>query len=179
MAMDTTRQPKPHDDYYLGWIVKIAAATNVKLGEATLAVYLERLRKLTGEQMATAGERVIEEWGRASMMPPLAFILERCSAYTEMPQVKMLPPLRQLQENSHISQEEIDEWLQDGKDTQNEHIAKLEADPKWRKMAAQFGKKLSTTDDVVGFRNGPSDIPEESSDRAAWAKDQAEKKGWQ
>ena len=82
--MDTrqrpTGTPRPHADYYLGWINKIAAAAAVEISEATLAVYLERLQVLSASQIAEAGKRTIDEWTEASKMPPLAFILERTEA---------------------------------------------------------------------------------------------------
>lgn len=80
---ELTKTVKPHPDYYVGWILKIAAAFNVEISEATQAVYLERLLKLTGEQMSRAGSKTIEEWTEASKMPPLAFILARITADTQ------------------------------------------------------------------------------------------------
>ena len=78
--MSKTNKPAPAKmphDYYLGLILKMAAAANVELSEATLAVYLERLSKLTKPQMDQATSRTIEEWQESSKMPTLAFILER------------------------------------------------------------------------------------------------------
>jgi hypothetical protein len=57
---------------------------NVELPEASQAVYLERLQKLTPEQIAIATEMVIEEWDRPSQMPPLAFILARIGGDTKL-----------------------------------------------------------------------------------------------
>ena len=93
--MDTrqkpTGTPKPHADYYLGWINKIAAAAAVEISEATLAVYLERLQILNASQIAEAGRRTIDEWTEASKMPPLSFILERTEARAEN-----LPTVREI-----------------------------------------------------------------------------------
>ncbi len=136
------KQPKPHDDYYLGWIVKIAAATNVKLGEATLAVYLERLRQLSAEQITTAANRTIEEWNKPSMMPPLAFILERCGRYSEIQPSKPLPAMKQLRDSAGISEDQVEDWKAEGKEFQREYAAKLHDDPKWVEMARRFGAKV-------------------------------------
>lgn len=74
---DKNETQQPHRDYVHGWILKIAAAVNVDLPEASQAVYLERLQRLTGSEMKTAGDLTIEEWQEPSKMPTLAFILER------------------------------------------------------------------------------------------------------
>jgi hypothetical protein len=58
-------------------ILKIASAATVVLTEASQATYLERLQRLTPEQMETATCLTIDEWDRPSMMPPIAFILAR------------------------------------------------------------------------------------------------------
>ena len=71
---------RPHDDYFLGWIRKMAAGASVEIGVSTEAVYLEILRKLSAEQIAEAGHRTIVEWTEPSKMPTLAFILERTEA---------------------------------------------------------------------------------------------------
>lgn len=49
----------------------------MEISEATQAVYLEHLQKLTHEQAALATERTIAEWDKASLMPPIPFIRER------------------------------------------------------------------------------------------------------
>jgi hypothetical protein len=145
MAMDfntktnSNATPRPHNDYFIGWILKIAAAMNVELAEATQAVYLERLRQLSAEQMKTAANRTIEEWNKPSMMPPLAFILERCRAYTELMPSKPLPAFRQLRDGSGFSPDEIDEMLQAGKEAQREHQSKIEETPEWQFQAKRFG----------------------------------------
>lgn len=133
--------PRPHDDYYLGCILKIAAACLVILPEATQAVYLERLRKLSSQQIQTATSRTIEEWGKPSQMPPLAFILERCGSYQDVQQ-PATPSFRQLQDRSGVSSAEIAQWLEQGKEAQQEHIAKLHEDPQWRAMAQRLGAKV-------------------------------------
>ena len=74
---------RPHDDYFLGWIRKMAAGASVEIGVSTEAVYLEILRKLSAEQIAEAGRRTIVEWTEPSKMPTLAFILERTEARAE------------------------------------------------------------------------------------------------
>lgn len=76
---------RPHRDFVHGWILKIAAAANVELSEATQAVYLEELCRLDRDALAVAGHRTIREWDRPNMMPPIAFITARTPVN---PQVK-------------------------------------------------------------------------------------------
>ncbi len=77
-----------------------------------------------------------------------------------------------------VSKEEIAQWLEEGKQKQRDHIAKLEADPEWRKMAARLGGKMRTTEDLARERNGGSNIPADPEERKRWARDLAEKRGW-
>lgn len=56
----------------------MAAAASVELSEATQAVYLEALSVIDPEVFRTGVDRVIREWDRPHMMPPVAFILGRC-----------------------------------------------------------------------------------------------------
>ncbi len=42
-----------------------------------MEVYLERLERLSREEIAMAVRRTIDEWDKPHMMPPLAFILAR------------------------------------------------------------------------------------------------------
>jgi hypothetical protein len=38
-----------------------------------------------------------------------------------------------------VTPEEIALWLEEGKEAQRQHIAELEADPKWQEMAKRLG----------------------------------------
>ncbi len=82
--MDEPRKPtereQQHKTFCVTCITKIAAAANVELTKATIAVYLERLCVLDRAQLADATNRTITEWSEASKMPPLKFILDRCSS---------------------------------------------------------------------------------------------------
>ncbi len=172
--MDThqrqTETPKPHDDYYLGFILKIAAAFTVDLTEATQAIYLERLRKLSSVQIQTATNRTIEEWGKSCQMPTLAYILDRCGAYQEV--AITMPTFKQLQERHGVSKAEIAEWLEAGKEAQREYYAKLEADPKWQAEAERLGYGPG-----LHKRKTPLDTmtPEEKKE---WASKKAVEMGW-
>lgn len=57
----------------------MAAGAAVELSEATQAVYLEALSAINPEVFRVAVERVVREWDRPHMMPPIAFILGRCA----------------------------------------------------------------------------------------------------
>jgi hypothetical protein len=58
-------------------ILKIAAAMNVTLEEATQAVYVEQCLTLSQPEFIQAVTRTIREWDKPHMMPPIAFILDR------------------------------------------------------------------------------------------------------
>ena len=111
-----------------------------------------------------AATRVIEEWGKASQMPPLSFILERCTDYQEV--AYTLPPISQIAENSGVSHEQVLEWLEEGKRKQREYYAKLHADPKWLAMMAR----------LRGVE--PSNIPPPGPERDKWATKKAKENGW-
>src|SRR5262252_867258 len=73
----STSHCKTHRDCVIDSISKIASASNVQLSEATMAIYAERLVKLTAHQIGRGTTRTIDVWTEPSKMPPLAFILER------------------------------------------------------------------------------------------------------
>ena len=83
-STNSNATPKPHESYYLGWILKIAAAATVELPEASQAAYLERLQKLSAEEIQRAATQTIEDWREPSKMPPIPFILERARADYKM-----------------------------------------------------------------------------------------------
>lgn len=62
----------------------------MELSEATQAVYLERLQKLSPEALTYATNRVNDEWSEASKMPPLAFILARAEDFATLRQSNRL-----------------------------------------------------------------------------------------
>lgn len=71
---------------------------------------------------------------------------------------------------SGFTREQINEMLETGKETQREYIAKLEADPQW----CALRDKLVQRD----FKPRPTEIPPTPAERAQWARDTAEKRGW-
>jgi len=73
----SNEQSRQRSDYAHAGVLKIAAAMSVELSEATQAVYVESLIRLTSEAFDAAVSRTIREWDRPHMMPPLAFILAR------------------------------------------------------------------------------------------------------
>lgn len=67
----------PKASYVISQILKLAAAANVEIAKETQGVYAAELATLTVEQLDLAVSRTVREWDKASMMPPLAFILAR------------------------------------------------------------------------------------------------------
>ena len=176
MAIDkwTSRNetPRPPDAYYLGWILKMAAAATVELAAATQAVYLERLRALSQIEMRTAGERTIREWAEPSKMPPLAFILERIVKQPQLEEYSIPEDWREVARvKLGVSHEQVQEWLEEGKEAQLEYIAKLEADPEWNRMAGQLGAFPGLS------RKAPLTFASESQ-RREWASRKAKEGGW-
>ena len=74
---------------------------------------------------------------------------------------------------SKVSESDIQRWLEDGKRKQNEHIAKLEADPKWQEMAKQMGGKPGLSKKLP-----PTKVPSDPAARQKWASAMAVKQGW-
>jgi hypothetical protein len=129
--------------------------------------------------MSIAGQRSIDEWDKASMMPPLAFILDRTAPIpVERLTADVLTAgyssgIKQLGQRSGFSKAEIADMLEAGKETQNEHIAKLEADPEWQAMCARLGGAPG-----LNAKPLPTEVPSEAEERAGWAKRKAETMGW-
>jgi hypothetical protein len=156
--MEHERHSTPHlrtsKNLALASIAKIAAAANVKLGEGTLAVYLERLICLSPERLTQATNRTIEDWTKAAMMPPLPYILERSYIRNEgeisndAPQVLSRPALSGEVES---------------RETRQEYSARLIAEMRGYLDAISF-PPVETLDD-----------PEK---RKAWATAMAKKQGW-
>lgn len=86
----------------------------MEISEATLAVYLESLQKLTAEQARTVTARTIEDWGEASKMPPLPFILARTAPLNDQ---RMIANTRRILDRPEkpdgwepVTPEEIESW---------------------------------------------------------------------
>ncbi len=75
---------KMRNESYLVLILKLAAAMNVTLSEATQTVYLEQLLSLELHDLSQAVNRTIQEWDKPHMMPPIAFILARSPANPQL-----------------------------------------------------------------------------------------------
>lgn len=170
----TNSTPRPDNEFWLGWLLKIANAATVTLSDAALEVYLERLTKLTFAEITQAAQRTIEEWDRPCMMPPLAFILDRTAPRETL--INDSPKVfgwESAGKRVGFSQSEIAEMLEAGKKAQREHIANLEADPAWRSMAARLGAMPGLTPRVA-----PTEVPIDPDARRLWAHGNAVKGGW-
>lgn len=162
-----TETPRPHDDYYLAWILKIAAGASAEASEATQAVYLERLRRLSATEMRTAGERTIAEWPEAHKMPPLQFILERTARPVEYRENRALlerpdkPDDTPPEERAAFARQLISELR--SKITEGSNRA-----PTYRESCEFLARQ----------RNQASQIPADPVERAEWASAMAKKRGW-
>ena len=81
---NTKRTSKMQDGFLLAGILKIAAAAQVILSEASQEVYLEQLAGMAEEAFQFAATRTIREWDKPNMMPPIAFILARCETNPQL-----------------------------------------------------------------------------------------------
>src|SRR3990167_6397330 len=71
------------------------------------------------------------------------------------------PTFDELGQRLKIPREQIQEWLEAGKEAQQEHYAKLEADPQWRAMAERLGAIPGLTPKAV-----PTTVPDDPDERA-------------
>lgn len=174
MSDQTNRNstPRPDNEFWLGWLLKIANAVTVTLTDATIEVYLDRLTQLTFAEITLAAQRTIEEWEKPCMMPPLAFILERAHP-TMINDSARVFGWESAGAKAGFSKHEIALLLEAGKATQREHIAKLEADPHWREMAARLGATPGLSAKAVR-----SEVPEDLAQRGSWARKKAIQQGW-
>lgn len=76
--------------YVLSLVLKLAAAMNVELSKATLAVYLEQLSKFSYEALSAGIDRTIKAWDKPHMVPPIAYIIARIREHFEDIQRKQI-----------------------------------------------------------------------------------------
>jgi hypothetical protein len=126
------------------------------------------------------------------MMPPLAFILSRAHRQpgdeAEIEETKQITQRAdkpadwvELGRKNGVTKEEIAQWLEEGKQKQLAHIAKLKADPQWQAMAERLGAKPSvgaSVDQLAAARNVPTKVPADRAERKPWARREAIKQGW-
>lgn len=106
-------------------------------------------------------------------MPPLAFVLERTAVEPQYPEYRRpsIDDFERLGKRAGVTPEQVQEWLEAGKDAQREHLAKLAADPEWRAMAARLGG-------FPGLVVKPSQVPRDPKERKAWSHRRAKEGGW-
>lgn len=150
-----TEQSAMHANLVLSSVVKIAAAANVELSKATIAIYVERLGKLSSERIRQATTRTIDDWREASKMPPLSFIIERSYLGREAQEVIDDAPrvLSRLALPGHI-------------ETRSERFA-FSAE-----LIAEMRSKLGAN------AMPPAQMPNDPEQRRTWATDMARKQGW-
>lgn len=69
-----------------------------------------------------------------------------------------------------ITRDEVMQWLEDGKQAQQEHYAKLAETPEWQTLYEQFGKP--------GLSPRPQRSFGSEEAKAQWASDTAKSQGW-
>ncbi len=158
-------------------VIQLATALNQEISQERMALYCRGLADIGEKQLAYAFECALRQLGE--FMPSIERIREYAEQWRAidpaMETRKILNWAKETGAKAGFSKAEIAEMLEADKESQREYIAKLEADPEWRRMAARFGGKVSTSDDLAGLRNGKSDIPEDPEERKSWAKQKGEK----
>jgi hypothetical protein len=169
--------------WLISWLKKIAAAASIELSKETAAVYVWELAGVSEAELEEAGHRVIREWNEPSKMPTLAFILER------------VEQTRQAQEQRRIAQASrrvLDRTDKPEAENPNESRAdyakRVIAEMRAKLAAGYYNMPKPQASDYVSHaefaeteaakRNGVTTMPEDPTDRPAWARQMAIKNGW-
>lgn len=161
---------------YLG---QLATAAGTEATKERRALYCRALKDIGESQLKFAFEEALKNLGQ--FLPSI----EQIRTYSE--QWKPVDPIAEtrrllerddkptdwqaLGSKNGASREEIARWLEEGKAKQRAHIARLQADPEWHKMAQRLGGK-------PGFTVAPSTVPSEPVERKRWAHEKARQNGW-
>lgn len=149
-----TTTPGERMNFLVKSLLKIAAAANVELSKATMAVYVERLSKLSSERIRQATTRTIEDWTEPSKMPPLPFILERSYLHVEAevrndaPQILNRPAL-----TGQVESQETRQAFS-------------------RRIIEEMRAKL----ELISMP--PAQMPDDPDQRRTWGTTTAKKQGW-
>lgn len=164
----------------------LEAAFRVELNDRERALYLGELAHIPADIMIPATSDCIRFWkpGFGISFPPIAGILDSARRLQAADQDKIRSQeIREREEKptdwaalgkrSGVGSELIAEWLQGGRDAQKGHIARLQADPKWREMAHRLGATPG-----LNPRVADSEVPVDMEERASWARRKAVDSGW-
>lgn len=114
---------------------------------ARINLYAEALSDLTVGQLQHGFPIVLREVGE--FLPSISQIRDACLTFRNQPEVVM-PPLEipstaedylVSRAKQHATHEEVMKCLEEGKRAQQEHIAKLKADPQWQQMVKNLNGK--------------------------------------
>jgi hypothetical protein len=169
---------------YLG---QLATAAGTEATKERRALYCRALKDIGESQLKYAFEQALRNLGQ--FLPSI----EQIRAYSE--QWKPVDPIAEtrkvltredkppdwqlLGQRAGVTPEDARRWLEEGKAKQRAHIATLEADPEWRKLAANVG--VPQYRDLAARENGgllPSTIPKTPDERKPWARQKAIDQGW-
>ena len=124
-------------------ISQLCKGLPVKPASETALFYLKALDDLSEKQLRHGFEQASRHLGK--FLPAISELREWSESWrppeVETPQKPLEPAhLAEAAHRSKVTKEEIVLWLEDGKQKQREHIAKLAADPKWQAEYEKFGK---------------------------------------
>ena len=161
-------------EFYLTWLAKVAAAAGCTPTSLQVQVYLERLEKLTFDEMTRAAQRTMEDWGQTDWqvgkMPPLTFILDRAlSPASPGPEARnrnlrpLLPPetLPTPWKREESTEDERVAIIAEGRQRLDEVKAAL-------RKARSFPEHRQAAEALI-LRRSPSQIPEDKEERRLWA----------
>lgn len=141
------------------------------LTEAAQIIYLERLQKLTFDDMTRAAQRTIEEWEKPCMMPPLSFILERAYLAEDSNKLMTAQELAAKYAGHVDDPEERRAIIAEGRERM-EIVKRSMLDVKG------FPTHRETSEQLAAERNGVSTIPADPVERHSWAIQKAKDQGW-
>lgn len=167
-------------------LLSLEAAFRVELNDRERVLYLGELAHIPADIMIPATSDCIRFWkpGFGISFPPIADILESARRLQAADQDKLRSQeIRERDEKptdwaafgkrGGIGPELIAEWLKNGRDAQGGHIARLQADPKWREMAHRLGATPG-----LNSRVADSEVPVDPEKRVSWARRKAVDSGW-
>ncbi len=180
--METERDNSLYSERLASLLTELGTTLNAPIDSERLSKYVELLSDLAEPRIKFACTEIAKSW-KYSRYPQIGELRDVAFRWIAPTEARPAAIVREdkpadweaIGGRAGFSKAEIADMLEAGKESQREYIAKLEADPEWRRMAARFGGKVSTSDDLAGLRNGKSDIPEDPEERKSWARERGEK----
>lgn len=155
------------------YLSQLATAANLVLTDERRVLYCRALEDLTEVQLRHGFQLALKHLG--AFLPTVEQIRiwsESWRPPDEQRDVRELTKQHLIAagRKAGISSEEIRQWMDAGKEAQNEHIAKLEADPEWQALRQHLGGLPGLTKRSQQFQS--------EADRKIWATQQAQEAGW-